>query len=309
MNIAFLFPGQGSQLPGMLHTLPDHPVIARTFDEVSEILGEDCRELDSEEALHSTVSVQLALLASGVAVARVLVEEGLEPEAVAGMSAGAYPAAVASGALTLADAVRLIRERAEMMVKLFPTGYGLSAVVGLDEGQVMRLVQEAHSEETPVYVSNINAPRQIVISGSSEGMDRVLGAARACGARKTERLDVSTPSHCPLLQPVADALKKSLQSIRLQPPQMVYLGNVTGRAMRSADAISEDLANNIAHGVRWYDMTAVLEELGFRVFLEMPPGHVLSVLAKEAFPDVRTLALGETSIRQALRLVGQYSRN
>jgi len=81
------------------------------------------------------------------------------------------------------------------------------------------------------------------------------------------------------------------------------------RAKALLDAISEDLANNIAHGVRWYDMTAVLEELGFRVFLEMPPGHVLSVLAKEAFPDVRTLALGETSIRQALRLVGQYSRN
>jgi malonate decarboxylase epsilon subunit len=309
MSIAFLFPGQGSQFPGMMHVLPDHPAIARTLDEVSEILGTDSRELDSAKSLQSPVSVQLALLASGVAVARSLTEEGVEPGAVGGMSAGAYSAAVACGALNLADGVRLVKRRAEMMVELYPKGYGLAAIIGLNEQQVSLLVQEIYSEHTPVYVANINAPRQIVISGSDEGMNRVLQTALKSGARKAERLDVATPSHCPLLQPVADALETSLQTIHLRPPKMVYLRNVTGRATRNAEVIAEDLASNIAHGVRWYDMTTVMEELGFRIFLEMPPGHVLSVLANDAFPDVQTLAVGEHSIRETVRLVDRYSVN
>ena len=119
---------------------------------------------------------------------------------------------------------------------------------------------------------------------------------------KAVRLDVSEPSHCVLLQPVADALKKSLQAMRLQQPKMVYMGNVPGRALRNAEAISADLASNIAHGVRWYDATTVLEELGFRLFLEMPPGHVLSRLAGEAFPDVETVVVGEVSLKDAVRL-------
>src|SRR5580658_2885266 len=307
MSIAFLFPGQGSQFPGMLHTLPDHPVVARTLDEVSEILGGNSRGLDSTEALKSPVSVQLALLASGVAVARCLNEEGVKPGAVAGMSLGAYSAAVACGALNLADGLHLVRQRAEMMERLYPEGYGLAAIIGLNERQVSNLVQEVHSDQRPVYVANINAPRQIVISGSNEGMNRVLQAALKSGARKAERLDVSTPSHCPLLQPVAEALETSLRTMHVRSPNLVYLRNVTGRATRSAEAISEDLANNIAHGVRWYDMTTVVEELGFRIFLEMPPGHVLTVLANEAFPDAQARAVGENSIRQTVRLVERYS--
>jgi len=306
MSVAFLFPGQGSQVPGMLHTLPDHPAIRRTLDEVSEGLGENVLELDSTEALRSTVSVQLALLASGVGVARALIAEGVEPEAVAGMSVGAFAAAVAAGALDLDDGVRLVKQRAEGMVKLYPKGYGLAAIVGLTEKQVSTLVEAAYTEQNPVYVGNINAPRQIVIAGSDEGMDKVLEAARKSGARKAVRLNVSEPSHCPLLEPVADALRESLQAIHLQQPKMVYLGNVTGRALRNAEAISEDLASNIAHGVRWYDATTVLDELGCRLFLEMPPGHVLSELAREAFPDVRTLAIGETSLKHALLLASQF---
>src|SRR5882762_6208487 len=117
MNVAFLFPGQGSQVPGMLHTLPDHPTITRTLDEVSETLKQNVLQLDSPEALRSTVSVQLALLASGVAVARTLIGRGVEPGAVAGMSAGTFAAAVTAGVLELADGVRLLKRRAERMLK------------------------------------------------------------------------------------------------------------------------------------------------------------------------------------------------
>jgi malonate decarboxylase epsilon subunit len=307
MSVAFLFPGQGSQVPGMLHALPDHPSIARTLDETSEALGENALELDSPAALRSTVSVQLALLASGVAVARALVAEGVEPEAVAGMSAGAYAAAVTAGVLNLADGVRLMKQRAERMVELYPEGYGLAAIVGLTEKQVSTLVEKAYTAESPVYVGNINASRQIVIAGSNKGMDKVLETARKTGAHKAVRLDVSEPSHCPLLQPVADSLTKSLQAIHLHEPKLVYVGNVTGRALRSAEAISEDLANNIAHGVRWHDATTVLYELGCRLFLEMPPGHVLSELGKEAFPEVKTLAMRERSLRETLDIASRYA--
>jgi malonate decarboxylase epsilon subunit len=306
MSVAFLFPGQGSQVPGMLHRLPDHPAIRQTLDEVSESLGADVRELDTAEALRSTVSVQLALLASGVAVARALNTEGVAPEAVAGMSAGAFAAAVTAGVLNLADGVRLVTQRAEMMVELYPKGYGLGAIVGLNERQVSTLVQETYSERAPVYVANINAPRQIVIAGSNEGMNKVLEAALHSGARKAIRLDVSEPSHCPLLEPVADALRKTLLAIHLQSPELVYVGNVTGRALRSAEAISQDLANNIAHVVRWYDATTVLVEIGSRLFLEMPPGHVLSELGRETFLNVRTLAVGETSFKYAAHLAGEF---
>jgi malonate decarboxylase epsilon subunit len=177
-GVAFLFPGQGSQIPGMLHTLPDHPSIARTLDDVSDALGESVLELDSPEALRSMVSVQLALLASGVVLARALIAEGIEPEAVAGMLAGAFAAAVAVGVLNLADGIRLVQQRAEMMVELYPKGYGLAAVLGLTEKQVSTLVKEAYTEQNPVYVGNINAPQQMVIAGSNEGYKERVGSCQ-----------------------------------------------------------------------------------------------------------------------------------
>src|SRR6202789_3213846 len=238
MSIAFLFPGQGSQIPGMLHALPEHPAVTRTLDEVSEYLNTDIRKLDSEEALQSSVSVQLALLACGVSMARALIEEGVEPEAVAGLSVGAFAAATLCGVVSLSDAVRLVRQRAEMMVRLYPTGYGLAAIVGLNEMQVSRLVEEAYTKRAPVYVGNINAPHQIVIAGSNEGIRKVLENARENGARKAERLTVSVPSHCPLLEPVAEALRESLAKVNLQSPNYVYVGNVNARTLRTSDAIA-----------------------------------------------------------------------
>jgi malonate decarboxylase epsilon subunit len=307
MSIAFLFPGQGSQVPGMLHALPDHPAVTQTLDEMSTCLNTDIREFDSEDAQRSSASVQLSLLACGVSMARVLIEDGVEPEAVAGLSVGAFAAATLCGVISLSDAVRLVRQRAEMMVHLYPTGYGLAAIVGLNEKQVSRLVEEAYTELAPVYVGNINAPRQIVIAGSDEGIRKVLEAARKNGARKAEELHVSVASHCPLLEPVAVALRESLKKMQLQSPAYAYVGNVNARTLRTSDAIAEDLASNVSHGVRWYDSVTVLEELGCHIFLEMPPGHVLTQLAKETVPSVQALALGETSLKHALHVFTRYS--
>ncbi|MDZ4835168.1 MAG: malonate decarboxylase subunit epsilon [Candidatus Melainabacteria bacterium] len=296
MAVAFLFPGQGSQHPGMLHTLTDHPEVERTLTEVSEALKRDVKELDSEKALQSTVSVQLAIFTAGVAVARALQSMGIQPEALAGLSVGSFAAAVISGALPLVDAITLVKQRSELMEQLFAEGYGLSAIVGLDERKVKALLAEVCSSEAPVYIANINAPRQIVIAGSNAGMQAVIDGARASGARKAERLHVSVPSHCPLLNPVALALEASLLSMHLGTPQITYISNTHARPLRTAGAISCDLSTNIASSVRWHDTTVVLKELGCKLFLEMNPGRVLSDLVNENIADVRSVALEFSSL-------------
>ena len=301
VSIALLFPGQGSQIPGMLHQPPDHPAVLRTFAEVSAELGYDVRLLDSPEALRSTVSVQLALLTAGVAAARALEEEGVIPEAVAGLSVGAFAAAVHAHVLTLADCVRVVSQRADLMEHNSPDGYGLAAIIGLTEAQVVTLIQQANTADDPVYLGNVNSPEQIVISGSSKGLEQVSIAALKAGARKAELLNVPVLSHSPLLLPVADALTQALQNIQLHSPRMVYVSNVRARALRTAAEIAWDLANNIAHGVRWSDATTLLQELGCSLFVEMPPGHVLTNLAKQSVPQVRCIALAKTSLSYIVR--------
>jgi malonate decarboxylase epsilon subunit len=303
MSIAFLFPGQGSQSVGMLHHLLDHPEVERTLEEVSSVLGLDVRDLDSEKALTSSVSVQLALLTSGVATARALMEKGALPSVVCGLSVGAFAAAVVADVLTLEDAVELVKLRAEKMVELYPSGYGLSAIIGLTEAQVVNIIQAVTTDQ--VFLANINAPLQMVIAGSESGMERVIDQARRQGAWKAERLDVSVPSHCPLLQPVADLLQHRLSALQLRKPKLTYVGNVNARAMRLPDPIASDLANNIAHAVRWHDATTVAKELGCNLFLEMPPGHVLSDLARENLPGVNPLAVEKDTLPRLLRLAHQ----
>jgi malonate decarboxylase epsilon subunit len=305
MSIAFLFPGQGSQFPGMLHQLLDHPEVERTLDEISSVLRSDVRGLDSEEALKSSVSVQLALLASGVATARALIEKGAQPSVVCGLSVGAFAAAVVADILSLEDAVGLVKLRAEKMIELYPNGYGLSAIIGLSESQVLNIIQAVTTDQGPVFLANINAPLQVVIAGSDAAMERVLDQARRQGARKAERLQVFVPSHCPLLQPVADLLKRRFSTLRLRKPTMTYVGNVNARAMRTSDLIASDLANNIAHGVRWHDATTVARELGCNLFLEMPPGHVLTDLARDNLPGVNALAVEKDILPRVFRLAQQ----
>jgi malonate decarboxylase epsilon subunit len=304
--IALLFPGQGSQTPGMLHRLPDHPAVRQTLEEVSAELGYDVLTLDTPNALRSTVPVQLALLTAGVAAARALESEGVIPEAVAGISVGAFGAAVHAQVLSLADAIRLVKQRAELMEQNSPAGYGLTAIVGLSEDQVAALIREADTPDDPTYIANVNSAEQTVISGSLTGMEKVSSAALQAGARKVERLDVAVLSHSPLQQPIADVLAQSLKTIPLQPPRMVYVGNVKGRALRSAEDIARDLANNIAHGVRWYETTIVLQELGCTLCIETPPGHVLTNLAKQSIPEVKSIALGESSLSYVIQQASRH---
>jgi malonate decarboxylase epsilon subunit len=292
----------------MLHHLLDHPAVVRTLDEISEVLHSDVRNLDSEQGLKSDVSVQLTLLAAGIATGRALMEQDVRPAAASGLSVGAFAAAVTAGVLSLQDAVELVKLRAEQMMKLYPTGYGLSAIVGLNESRVTEIVRAVTSVQDPVFVGNINAPRQIVIAGSNVAMDQVLDEARREGASKAVRLHVSVPSHCPLLQPVADLLERRMSSMHLKAPKLVYVGNVTARPMRTKELIARDLANNIAHGVRWHDATTVLKELGCNLFLEMPPGHILSDLAKENLKGIDAVPVEAGVLTRVLGLTQQEER-
>ncbi|SAL56062.1 malonyl CoA-acyl carrier protein transacylase [Caballeronia cordobensis] len=294
--IAFLFPGQGAQTPGFLHRLggdKPHPAIARTLAEASDVLGANILQLDEADALKSTVAVQVTLVAAGVAAARALAEEGIEPEAVAGLSVGAYGAAVVCGAVRFADALRLVRLRATLMQDAYPHGYGMLAVLGLNESEIARAIADSGAD---AYIGNLNAPRQIVVSGSDAALAKVRDIALSRGARRAERLSVSVPSHCALLEDAANRLIEAAHDVRVETPRIAYVGNRGARVLRHADAVREDLATNLRYPVRWHDSTIALSELGANVFVEMPPGQTLTQLAAEALPDAASIAADASTV-------------
>jgi malonate decarboxylase epsilon subunit len=301
--LAFLYPGQGAQVPGMLHQLPDHTKVDETLQEASQFLGHDALELDTEQALSLTVPVQLALLISGVATTRALQAEGIKSDLVAGLSVGAFAAAVAADAIDFKNALRLVKLRAELMQKAYPHGYGLSAVIGLNEKQLAKIVNEINQPDSPVFLANLNAPTQIVIAGSERGMQAVLDRAKNEGARTAKRLDVSVPSHCDLLRCVADELARHIGKIEMKTPNAIYISNRRARAVRDPDGIREDLATNIACAVRWHDVMTAAYERSIRLFVEMPPGRTLTDLSSAAFPDARSIALDRTTIDSLVTLV------
>jgi malonate decarboxylase epsilon subunit len=185
------------------------------------------------------------------------------------------------------------------MERAYPHGYGMAAITGLTERHVERLIRPIDG----AYLANINAPTQLVIAGSDTALDTAMAAARQAGARTVRRLDVAVPSHCALLQDAAAQLAKAAGGVKLEPPRIPYIGNRGGRELHTADAIRDDLATNLAYPVRWHDATCVLYELGTRRFLELPPGHTLTDLAREAFPDAHTLAMENQSPEAIARVL------
>ncbi|WP_027780262.1 malonate decarboxylase subunit epsilon [Paraburkholderia caledonica] len=289
--LALIFPGQGSQTDGFLHRLPPHPAVHATLDEASNVLGIDVLSLDTPDALRSTVAVQCGLTVAGVALSRALADEGLTPEMSAGLSVGAYPAAVSCGALAFHDALTMVHRRAELMEAAYPSGYGLAAVSGLTEHQLATLAaQHADAGEPPVYIGNVNAPRQIVMAGANAALDSFLARALAAGARKATRLAVSVPSHCELLANASNELSAYARTLHFSAPQSIYIGNRGGRPLYTADAIRDDLATNMRYTVRWFDALTVMQEMGMRVAIEAPPGQVLTDITREHYPDIAALA-------------------
>jgi malonate decarboxylase epsilon subunit len=282
MSVLFTFPGQGAQKPGMLHTLPDHPETARTLAEATAALGRDVHALDSADALRSTVAVQLSLLVAGVATGRVLAAHGAVPQMVAGLSIGAWPAAVVAGVLDFADAVRLVELRARLMEDAYPSGYGMAAIGGLTRQQLEPLLAQVNGPATPVYLANLNAPRQLVVAGRDTALDAVAARALAHGATRAERLAVPVPSHCPLLDEQARTLARTAARVALKRPRITYISSSAARALFDGERIAADLAANMARPVLWADTLRHAWERGARVALEMPSGSVLTRLAQDA---------------------------
>ncbi|MCU1752306.1 malonate decarboxylase subunit epsilon [Pseudomonas sp. 6D_7.1_Bac1] len=285
MSSLLVFPGQGAQQPGMLHRLPEASVI-----EASELLGEDVLQLDSAQALKSTRAVQLCLLIAGVAAARLLLQHGPTVDYVAGLSIGAYPAAVVAGALRFSDALQLVSLRGELMQQAWPQGYGMTAIIGLDLATVEGLLVHVHSSETPVYLANINADNQLVIAGSFAAMDAVAELARAHGAGLAKRLAVSVPSHCPLLDEPAQALAEAFAKVPLRLPTIGYLSGSRARPIRSVEALRDDLAFNMCRVVDWRGTVQSAYERGVRLHIELPPGAVLTGLARRVFEQGTVIA-------------------
>jgi malonate decarboxylase epsilon subunit len=290
MSSFWVFPGQGAQQPGMLHQLVDEPPICECLSEASDVLGEDVLQLDTPHALQSTRAVQLCLLIAGVACARVLMAKGCTPDMVAGLSIGAYPAAVIAGSLTFSDAVRLVALRGELMQSAYPEGYGMTALIGLDQATVEGLVAQVHSAATPVYLANINAENQFVIAGKAEAMAEVARLAKAGGAATVKRLAVSVPSHCALLEQPAQTLAEAFAGVTLQAPTVRYLSGSTARPMLTSDKLRDDLAFNMCRVIDWRSTLQTAYERGARLHIEFPPGTVLTGLARKVFEQGTVVA-------------------
>jgi malonate decarboxylase epsilon subunit len=290
MRTAFLFPGQGAQSPDFLHVFPQHEVVRATFAEAEQLLELSLSELDSEAALSSTVAVQCGTLVAGVAYSRLLAAEDVCPDAVAGLSVGAFAAAVASGALGFADALRLVRLRSEAMEKDYGQGdYGMLAILGLREAAVEALIHGIASASVPLYLASVNGPAELVVAGSGAALEAATQAAQQAGGR-VRRLAVSVPSHGSLLNGVSARLREAMSEVHLNRPRVPYVSNHRARAVTDAESIAEDLVLNVSHTVRWHESITLLYELGCRLFIEAPPGRALSNLVKSEFPQARALA-------------------
>jgi len=290
MSSFWAFPGQGAQQTDMLHALPSDPLITECLREASDALNEEVLDLDLPDALQSTRAVQLCLLIAGVACSRLLMAQGNTPDYVAGLSIGAYPAAVIAGALSFADAVRLVALRGELMQNAYPQGYGMTALIGLDQGTVEGLVAKVHSQGSPVYLANINAENQFVIAGLDQAMADVAVLAKAQGAGTAKRLAVSVPSHCELLNEPAQVLAEAFAGVSINVPTVKYLSGSTARPVFTADKLRDDLAFNMCRVIDWRSTVQTAYERGARLHIELPPGTVLTGLARRVFEQGSAVA-------------------
>ena len=300
MRSALLCPGQGTHTPGFLARLPAHPAVRATLAEAHAVLGPQGPELDSAAALATTVAVQLTTVIAAVAVTRALAAEGLHADAVAGLSVGAFAAAVACDAVSFADALALVKLRGEAMAQAAPHGHGMSAILGLPERDARVLIARVGAS-APLYLASVNGPSEVVVSGDDQALERAAAAAHAAGA-SVRRLRLTIPSHCPLMAGVSERLRSAMQGVAVREPRVPYVSNVRARAAHTAAEVAEDLVLNVSRTVRWHDSTTLLYELGCRLFIETPPGSVLSNLVKDSFPEARALALEDTPIASAVAL-------
>lgn len=290
MAFALVFPGQGSQSVGMMDGYGDSAVIRDTFAEASAALGEDLWEMvcnGPAERLALTVNTQPLMLTAGVAVYRAwLAAGGARPALVAGHSLGEYSALVAAGALAFADAVPLVRLRAQAMQQAVPAGEGaMAALLGLEAEAVREACAEAAQGEV-VEAANLNAPGQIVIAGARAAVERAVTVAKARGAKRAVLLPVSAPFHCALMRPAAERLAERLAEIAIAVPQIDVLNNVDVAVYADPDRIRDALVRQAFSPVRWIETVQEMARRGMTHVIECGPGKVLAGMSKRIAKEV-----------------------
>lgn len=299
-ELAFVFPGQGSQSVGMLGEMSESfPEIKQTFVEASDILGKDLWALsqqDNTRELNQTVNTQPVMLAAGISVWRSWCHRStVRPSWVAGHSLGEYTALVCAEAIAFADAVKLVSERGRLMQEAVPEGSGaMAAILGLQDEQVVKLCQEAAENEIVAAV-NFNAPGQVVIAGNATAVDRAIVAAKDLGAKRALPLPVSVPSHCTLMQSAAEKLHTNLQAIAIDVPKMTLIHNVDIATHSAAEVIRNTLKEQLYKPVRWVDSIKYMHDQGVQTFVECGPGKVLMGLNKRIVKTANHMAIYDQS--------------
>ncbi|MBS0298636.1 MAG: ACP S-malonyltransferase [Proteobacteria bacterium] len=305
MKFAFVFPGQGSQSVGMMNGYIGLPVIQQTFQEASDILKQDLWSMVNNgpaDDLNLTINTQPLMLTAGIAVYRAWSSLGGEkPAAMAGHSLGEYTALVASEALSFADALALVRFRAQAMQQAVSEGVGgMAAILGLDDAIVEQICRDVTSQSSAESLepANYNSPGQIVIAGHKNAILRGIEMAKSKGAKRAIMLPMSIPSHCSLMQPAADKMQQQLQRVTLQSPAIPILHNADVKTHSDAADIKEILVRQLTGPVRWVDTIKAFSASGITHIVECGPGKVLAGLNKRIDQNLQQLSLADSEATQ-----------
>jgi [acyl-carrier-protein] S-malonyltransferase len=306
-QVAFLFPGQGSQYRGMGKAIArEFPEARRTFEEADDAiefsLSQVCFE-GSEEELKKTENTQPALLAVSTAAYRVLESHGFKPGVVAGHSLGEYSALVAAGTIAFTDAVRLVRKRGQFMQEAVPDGAGaMAALLKLPPGELDRVLANAAQNEI-VTAANLNSPDQVVIAGHTAAVERAMELAKAAGAKRAIRLAVSAPFHCPLMLPAQERLRPELDALSFADPKFPVVNNWQAKRVTTGAEARQGLYEQIPNPVRWNETILEIAQFGIKRFVEVGAGAVLLGLVRHTNKAFEGAKFGEPA---DLEIVSSY---